>query len=217
MTPIWLDGADVAAIDGLESLRGSAWFPPIIWRVPDDGSIARHSAAVTLVAHLAGRAPETVSLARTRAGAPTVARPAGWHIGLARRGGSALIAAAPYPVAVDRELLGASPPLWDMLTPIETAALTRLRAGDRPDAWLRRWTIKEAHAKLIGEPRRIAPERIATRITSPTDAFGRFEGVSRCWSRERDGAIETVAVWAHDVSRGDMRVRSDPAFRPYPD
>lgn len=198
MTPVWFDGDDVEriALPDRASTWGSARPAPVVWRIADDGPVARHAAAVSLVAHLSGRAAATVSLARTRAGAPVVASPPGWHISFARRDRVALIAAAPYPVAVDREVIDAAPPLWDMLTPAEVRAISRLGAQDRARAWSRRWTIKEAHAKLIGEPRRIAPERIATRIMNPLHAFAYLEGLSRCWSREQDGAIETVAVWA---------------------
>ena len=61
--------------------------------------------------------------------------------------------------------------------------------------WLRRWTIKEAHAKLVGTPRRIAPEAIDTRLIDPVRAAAHHQGVSRCWTRERGDAIETVALW----------------------
>ena len=70
-----------------------------------------------------------------------------------------------------------------------------LDPDDRPNAWLRRWTMKEAHAKLIGEPRRIAPETIETRIVDAVHGSATREGISRCWTRARGDAIETVAIW----------------------
>ncbi|MDD1450516.1 hypothetical protein NHF48_005160 [Sphingomonas sp. H160509] len=56
--------------------------------------------------------------------------------------------------------------------------------------------MKEAHAKLIGEPRRILPESIETVVTDPIRATATFEGTSRCWSRSTADAIETIAQWS---------------------
>ncbi|MGP7794435.1 4'-phosphopantetheinyl transferase family protein [Sphingomonas sp. CLY1604] len=188
MTPLWHDGAlDTLAWDGAA---------PVVWRVADGDADGRHRHAAALVARLAGTRIGAVTLARTAAGAPRVAQPAGWHLGLSRRSGGALVAVARRPIAVDRELVDDAPPLWDMLTAREAEAIAALPPPARPRAWLRRWTIKEAHAKLIGEPRRIAPERIATRVIDPVRAAAGCEGVSRCWTHDTGDAIETVAIWA---------------------
>ncbi|WP_230482281.1 4'-phosphopantetheinyl transferase family protein [Sphingomonas sp. Leaf21] len=188
MSPIlWHDGA----LDRLD--RGDVG--PVVWRVDDPGRGRRAGLASSLVAHLADRDTASVRLARSVAGAPLIVDPAGWHLGLAGRGGQCLIAVAPCPIAVDREVIGDDPPLWDMLTMHEAEALQALDPKDRPRAWLRRWTIKEAHAKLTGEPRRLAPETIETRVIDRDFATAACEGVSHCWTRERDGAIDTVACW----------------------
>ncbi|MEJ8630474.1 hypothetical protein P0F65_12575 [Sphingomonas sp. I4] len=55
---------------------------------------------------------------------------------------------------------------------------------------------QEAHAKLIGTPRRIAPEVIETRLIDPVHATAEHDGLSCCWTRERGEVIETVALWA---------------------
>lgn len=186
MTPIWHDGP-------LETLpRGAA---PVIWSIADTGAEARAERVRSLVAHLAAVPAAAVGLSRSAAGAPRVTNPAGWHVGLTRRGGTCLIAAAMQPIAIDRETVDDAPPLWDMLTAAEAAELRALPPAERPLAWLRRWTIKEAHAKLIGEPRRIAPEGIATRLIDPVQATAAYEGRSHCWTRMRGNAIETVALW----------------------
>lgn len=186
MTPLWHDGP-------LQALQTDD--APIVWRVSDDGPSARHALACALVARRANRRVEHVRLARSRAGAPRVASPPGWHIGLSQRGGWCLIGVATRPIAVDREAIDTMTPLWDMMSPDEVRALRKLDRTDQPRAWLRRWTIKEAHAKLIGEPRRLAPETIETRIIDPILAFANFEGQSRCWTRETGGAFETVVMW----------------------
>ncbi len=97
---------------------------------------------------------------------------------------------------MDRELDDGGPVLWDMLTASEAEALHALPAASQSRAWLRRWTLKEAHAKLVGQPRRIAPEAIETWAIDETRAGARFEGESLSWTREEGAAIETVALWA---------------------
>jgi 4'-phosphopantetheinyl transferase len=164
---------------------------PVVWRIADPGRGKRASLAEALVSRLAGGA---VRLARSATGQPQVASPAGWYLGIAGRGGMCLIAAARQTIAVDRETVDGAPPLWDMLTPTEAQDVRG--AADPSRAWLRRWTIKEAHAKLIGDPRRIAAETIETRLIDEREATAHCEGVSHCWTRDRDGAIETVALWA---------------------
>nr|WP_232474261.1 4'-phosphopantetheinyl transferase superfamily protein [Sphingomonas sp. MA1305] len=86
-----------------------------------------------------------------------------------------------------------------MLTADEAAAVRALPAPERPRAWLRRWTIKEAHAKLVGTPRRLAAEAIATRLVDAVHATAECHGRSRCWTRDTGTAIETVAIWATDA------------------
>ncbi len=188
MMPVWHDGP-LATLDR----AGTA---PVVWHRPDGGAAARQELAHALVAHLAGVAAATVRLARSAAGAPRVAYPPGWHLGLSRRGDACLIAAATRPVAVDRECRDGAPPLWDMLSAREVRAMRAIDPADWPDAWLRRWTMKEAHAKLIGEPRRLAPETIETMVVDAVHGGARCEGVSRCWTRRHGDAIETVAIWA---------------------
>ncbi len=197
MTPIWHDGPlDALIWDGRS---------PIAWSFAETGShiaslqgnarAIRYGLASALIRKLAGESVD-VRLTRSPAGAPIVSAPEGWYLSLSSRGARALIGVARAPIAVDREVIDDHPPLWDMLTKTEADALRRLPALARPQAWLRRWTIKEAHAKLIGEPRRIRPESIDTIVTDPTHATATFEGTSRCWSRSTTDAIETVAQWS---------------------
>ncbi len=197
MTPIWHDGPlDALVWDGQS---------PVAWSVAETGPYAaglqgdaraiRQGLASALIRKLADDSVD-VRLTRSPAGAPIVSVPGGWYLSLSRRGARALIGVARAPIAVDREVIDDHAPLWDMLTPTEADALRRLPALAQPHAWLRRWTIKEAHAKLIGEPRRIRPESIDTIVTDPTHATATFEGTSRCWSRSTTDAIETIAQWS---------------------
>lgn len=188
MTPIWHDGP----LDGLDWDGAS----PVAWRVADPGRGRRQPLVAALLARLTGEAAAAVHLARDSAGAPYVAHPPGWHIGLSGRGDHGLIGAARRPIAVDRELVDDAPPLWDMLTERETHDLRQVPAARQPRAWLRRWTIKEAHAKLVGTPRRLAPEAIDTRLIDATRATAHCEGRSDCWTRDTGDAIETLACWS---------------------
>jgi len=197
VTQIWHDGP----------LSDLAWDgqSPVAWSVAETGPYAaglqgdaraiRQGLAAALIHKLAGDT-DGVRLIRSPAGAPIVSAPNGWYLSLSSRGAHALIGAARQPIAVDREVIDDHAPLWDMLTPTEADALRRLPALAQPQAWLRRWTIKEAHAKLVGEPRRIRPEAIDTVVTDPIHATATFEGTSRCWSRSTTDAIETIAQWS---------------------
>ncbi len=185
MRPVWHDGP-------LDTL---AWDErsPVVWGCDDPGRGERASLVTMLLRGLSG---EDAMLARDGEGKPQVLSPSGWFISLSGRGGLCLIAAARRPVAVDREVIDGAPPLWDMMTAQEVGHVRAAPAADRARQWLRRWTIKEAHAKLIGTPRRIAPEVIETRLIDPVHATAEHDGLSRCWTRDRGEAIETVALWA---------------------
>lgn len=197
MTPIWHDGP-LCELDW-DGHSG------VVWSVAETGPLAaglqgesraiRHGLARSLIGRLAV-GTVAVRLTRSPSGAPVVTAPEGWYLSLSSRGGHCLIGVAREPIAVDREVVDDHAPLWDMLTPTEADDLRRLPSPSQPREWLRRWTIKEAHAKLIGEPRRIRPEAIETIVRDPVNAVARFEGTSRCWSRSTGDAIETVAHWS---------------------
>ncbi|PTW43533.1 4'-phosphopantetheinyl transferase [Sphingomonas faeni] len=197
MTPIWHDGPLEALVWNGQS--------PVAWSVAEDGLYAaglqgdaraiRQGLAAALIRKVAGDSDD-VRLTRSPAGAPIVSAPGRWHLSLSSRGARALIGVARQPIAVDREVIDDHPPLWDMLTKTEADALRHLPALAQSRNWLRRWTIKEAHAKLIGEPRRIRPETIETVVADPTHATATFEGTSRCWTRSTSDAIETIAQWS---------------------
>ena len=214
MTPLWHDGA----IDSL-----APGDHPVVWSIdagsavatrmaavatPDDRADAAHATddggwrllrrqlARALIARRAGLPAASVRLGRSPAGAPLVVAPLGWHLSASSSQGDTLIGVARRPIAVDREPIDDADPLDDMLAPAERRAIDRLPAADRPLDWLRRWTIKEAHAKLIGQPLRIRPETIETQLENDRDAVATFEGRSRCWTRRTTTALETVAMWA---------------------
>ena len=197
MTPIWHDGPlDALVWDGRSPIAWSvAETGPYAAGLPGDARAIRHCLASALIRKLVSESVE-VHVTRSPAGAPIVAAPEGWYLSLSSRGAHALIGVSRAPIAVDREVIDDHPPLWDMLTKTEADALRHLPALAQSRNWLRRWTIKEAHAKLIGEPRRIRPEAIETVVADPVNATATFEGTSRCWGRSTTDAIETVAQWS---------------------
>ncbi len=74
-----------------------------------------------------------------------------------------------------------------------------MRAAPDPSRqWLRRWTIKEAYAKLIGDPRRIAAETIETRLIDDRQATAHRQGErdAHCWTREEGGRSRRWPLWA---------------------
>lgn len=202
MTPIWHDGPlDALAWDGRSTVAWSvAETGPLAAGLSGDPRVIRNGLASALIRKLAGGSVD-VCLTRSPAGAPIVAAPKSWYLALSSRGSRALIGVAREPIAVDREVVDDHAPLWDMLTTTEAETLRHLPAPAQPREWLRRWTIKEAHAKLVGEPRRIRPETIETRVIDSTNATAIFEGTSRCWSRFTTDAIETIAQWSPQCAR----------------
>ena len=217
MIPFWHDG-------GLDALPVVSNHAAVAWSITADSPLAartlvgtststtelaeaamgknsgfrllRRYLARALVAHLSGMRAVDVHFSQNAAGRPIIDAPSGWYLGLSARDGDCLIGVARRPIAVDREPLDHATPLWDMLTSSERSALDRLAEADRPLSWLRRWTIKEAHAKLSGDPLHIRPEDIETQISGSEMATATFSGVSRCWTRQTSIAIETVAMWA---------------------
>jgi phosphopantetheinyl transferase len=148
-----------------------------------------------LLGHLSGVAPSRIVVGRTPEGAVSVLSPKEWHLSVAGRGMLCLIGVAPAPIGVDVEPFDASPPLWDMLTPAEGAAIDRLPPVERPHEWLRRWAAKEAHAKRLGYARRADPAHIATQsIDADRLRVCSTEGISDCRLRSVGGRIEAVAL-----------------------
>lgn len=213
--PLWMDGP----LGG----QRSAGEGPIVWSVRLDSEAAatalaqvRHSdrdladfAAApdaghrllrrrltrALLARLAGIPAESILFGRTPEGAPTLLSPKGWHMSVAGRAPLCLIGVARDAIGVDVEPVDAAPPLWDMLTPREAAALDALTKAEQPRAWLRRWCAKEAHAKRLGFARRADPTAIETSAEGADTLLAcSAEGTSRVVLRELGGRIEAIAT-----------------------
>ncbi len=159
------------------------------------GSLRRRGLARALVAHLASCHPDLVRFGRNTAGAQFVTLPAGWHISLSGRGPDIVIAVGRIAIGVDIEPKEAAALLLDMLTPEEVGDILSTAEALRHFEWLRRWTIKEAVAKLIGQPCQITPESIETQV----DDAGRF--TARCsdyhahgWTRITDDHVISLAL-----------------------
>ncbi len=95
-------------------------------------------------------------------GKPRLAGEAGPCFNLSHAGELAVIAVAGFEVGVDIEALRSGPAALDAArlacTPAEAAALARLPAGSRADAFLGLWTAKEAYLKGLGVGLSVAPD-----------------------------------------------------------
>ena len=167
-------------------------------------SLVRRRLARALIARLADCHPDEVRISRSAEGAPIVTAPHGWHLSVSGHGRHCLIGLARVPIGVDMELTGdvdlLDDPIWDMMTFAEVDALRILSAAESRLEWVRRWTAKEAHAKLIGSTRRIDPACIETTPQGRDIILCNFEGRSLCWNRRTNQGLEAMAIWDSQFS-----------------
>lgn len=150
-----------------------------------------------LLARIAGVSPGSILFGRSSEGAPSVLSPKGWHVSVAGQAPLCVIAVARQPLGCDVEPHAGSPPLWDMLTPVESEALALLPHDAQPREWLCRWTAKEAHAKRLGTARHADPAAIETRPAGAGRLLASSAGsTSLCLVRVAGGGVEAVAVAA---------------------
>jgi 4'-phosphopantetheinyl transferase len=163
---------------------------------PDAGNrLLRRRLVRALLSRLAGLPSAAILFGRTAAGAPSVLSPKGVHMSVAGRAPLCLIGIAPEPLGVDVEPLDAAPPLWDMLTQGEAAAIRAQPQREQPHEWLRRWVAKEAHAKRLGYARHADPARVETRAEGEDRVrVASAEGSSLCRLRIVAGRIEALAL-----------------------
>ena len=133
------------------------------YRHPEDArrfSAARGWLRRVLAAEL-DTTPELVQLAESATGKPRLAGGTGPSVNLSHAGELALVAVAGREVGVDVEHEDSGPRGLDALaiacSPAEAAALDRLPAARRADAFLRHWTAKEAYLKGTGLGLAVAP------------------------------------------------------------
>lgn len=111
-----------------------------------------------LLSGLAGLHPQQVLLDRSETGAIKVATPAGWHVSLAGQWPFCLIGVSHRPLGVDIEPRDVAAPPDSAFTSREYAELSNASDSER----LKRWLMKEAHAKLYGNAAQVAPDSIET-------------------------------------------------------
>jgi len=114
--------------------------------------LVRRAAVRHLTGMLTGLAPEAVGLRRGITGALTY-EPAlpGLNVSLSHRGPYAAMAFAGTPVGVDLESVGDVVHIpWNVLHQDEAAVLETVPEDQRPLAFLRLWTVKEAYVKALG-------------------------------------------------------------------
>jgi 4'-phosphopantetheinyl transferase len=141
----------------------------------------------------AGIRADEVRIQRMDGCAPSVIMPQEWFISVAGRGTQHVITTARMPIGVDYEPFSADPPLWDMMTANERAAIECLPALAQPHAWLRRWVAKEAHCKRLGTARIADPACIDTQAQGAHLIAHCAQGHSHCHIKEAGGAYIALA------------------------
>ncbi|MEV8019154.1 4'-phosphopantetheinyl transferase superfamily protein [Streptomyces sp. NPDC086554] len=160
--PAPLPDTDVSVLDALDVLDAEERRRAAALRRPADREVyvAAHTALRQHLGRYLSVEPAAVEFVRLPCpgcggphGRPVVAGGAGPHFSLSHTGGLALLAFADRPVGVDIELLPAASTVDDVaasLHPRERAELAALPAPERPLAFARCWTRKEACLKGTG-------------------------------------------------------------------
>jgi 4'-phosphopantetheinyl transferase len=114
--------------------------------------LARRAAVRHLTSASTGLAPEAIGLKRGTTGALRFDPPiADLTVSLSHRGPYAAMAFSRAPIGVDLESTGDFVHIpWNVLHHDEAAALEALPDDQRPLAFLRLWTVKEAYVKALG-------------------------------------------------------------------
>lgn len=134
-------------------------------------------------------------------GKPRLGTSTGPYFSLARSADLAVVAVAPFEVGVDVEHLDQAIDGAAALacTGEEAAALRRLPAGKRVEAFLRLWTAKEAYLKATGAGLAVAPASVEVGVgTGPVAPVG-APGRDRWWVgefRPRAGFVGAVSAEA---------------------
>ena len=149
---------------------------PAVWLVatPErpatlpERSALRRGMAARILARQLGLPREAIAIGHDARGRPLVAHPhgSGLHLSLATRAGLVAVALAHQPVGVDVEAVNATaaPPLG-VLHPGEAAWLIAQPQDERPLAFARLWSAKEAYVKALGTGFARAPESFAVSIS----------------------------------------------------
>ena len=137
---------------------------------------------------------------------------------LSHGGELALVAVAGREVGVDAEPAGAGGSGLEaaglVCTRSEAAALGRLPPEERADAFLRRWTAKEAYLKARGLGLRVPPHRVEVGGARPGAGAGApvrvigDPGHARWWVRELRPAPGYVGAVAAEGPEWQVRLRS---------
>ena len=124
------------------------------WALPEIGDEpTRRLRLRELAARALGVEADAVRIAHRDGLPPRLVAPAGrgLHLSSASRGGWVALAVAPGPVGVDIEAVEDRAEIpYGVLHPDEAADLRGRPGGERPRAFARLWTVKEAYLKALG-------------------------------------------------------------------
>lgn len=165
-----------AAMIWLSSPDDIAASLPAVWLVatPErpstlpERSALRRGIGARILARQLGLPREAITIGHDARGRPLLEHPRGnrLHLSLATRAGLVAVALAHSPVGVDVEAMdtGTAPPM-DVLHPDEAAWLLAQPHDERPLAFARLWSAKEAYVKALGTGFARAPESFAVSIS----------------------------------------------------
>lgn len=138
--------------------------------------VASHGVLRSILGACLGEEPAKLTFSRTCLGKPCLADP--WAAGGLRFSMAHSEDAALYAVAGGREVgvdvekvrhdLDATAMADRFFTKAEAAAVRKAPDGERPDTFLRLWTLKEAWSKAVGCGFSVPPDRFAVPPSPPT-------------------------------------------------
>lgn len=157
-----------------------------------------------------GLPPEAVEIEDT--GRKPRLRSGDVHFSLARSADLAVVAVAGFEVGADVEALDGGPDgeVGVACTESEAAALRRLPAPGRAEAFLRLWTAKEAYLKATGSGLAVAPALVEVGVpTGPVAPVREVSGPdpARWWVREFRPGPGFVGAVSAEGSHWTIRLR----------
>lgn len=161
------------------------------------GMILRRQIARSIASLATGKAPESLLITRSPAGAPHFARAdTGLHISFSARGPFGLIGLSRGRIGVDIEMPVSEHNIpWNMLSDNERMTL-RANNASRAEAFQRLWAAKEAVAKCLGTGFALPPEMITIEGWQANGSNG-----TACVADARNGASKE---FLHNIFQIDL-------------
>lgn len=199
---VWLlrdDDPEVMALAGAVSPTREDLADAALFSTPARGAarLWRRRLLRALAARCLDCPPQVLDIVRSPQGAPSIAAPRRLCVSQSARAGWTLIGLCEHPLGVDLEPDIPAPLPLEVLHPAEARAIEALDQADRPLAFTRIWTVKEATLKALGHGLTEDPASLETRFEG-AHAEVRRDGrlAARAETRRADGLVAAAAVLA---------------------